>query len=402
MNMLGMANSLVGAKDFHNILGAVEFASDFTKILEEVDGFDSLISFINDPATLKKKAKIIAIGKKIASLREAAIEEEKPIVKKATFSFGKMFSSFVSFPSVASLKSIDSSDSSSESDEENEDSIDSLIAERKELMAKFRSSFYNLPSEKKASILSFLTTINREIVCAKAMFLAYSDPFEKYRALLFEYAHTLGHGVEAFANFLYFKARQCGVEVAPEAFRLHGQCVGMAVLWAGEMSKNLGKLTGEGYTLHQSFPYLFNRSNGFSFGPLRELCDELGVGKEEFVERVLQVVRRDNKRGYCNCSDPKKSVDQLVTCRPGKMLRSDDPNAEVRYLVEVDEEWQGDVLGKAFDGYFDKVADLQKGELKFLPMKQTLCKSNRSLKSSSKDVARHIRSKLLEAYTSDN
>lgn len=229
------------------------------------------------------------------------------------------------------------------------------------------------------------------------MFLAYSDPFEKYRALLFEYAHTLGHGVEAFANDLYLRARTCDVEIPPEALRLHGQCVGMAVLWAGEMSKNLGKLTGEGYTLHQSFPYLFNRYNGFSFAPLRELCDELGVEKEEFCEKVLQVVRRDNKRGYCMCSDPKKSVDQLVTCRPGKMLRSDDPNAEVRYLVEVDEEWQGAVLAQAFDGYFDKVADLDKnGEIKFLP-------STRSSKpqSKSKDVAKYIRSRLLEAYISD-
>ena len=39
--------------------------------------------------------------------------------------------------------------------------------------------------------------LNSEIVRAKAMFLAYEDPFEKYRALLFEYAHTLGHAVEA-------------------------------------------------------------------------------------------------------------------------------------------------------------------------------------------------------------
>jgi hypothetical protein len=302
---------------------------------------------------------------------------------------------------MASLTTVETSDSSEESDEEGEENIDDLIQERKELMRKFRASFYDLSSEKKNSILSFLTTINREIVCAKAMFLAYSDPFEKYRALLFEYAHTLGHGVEAFANDLYLKARQCGVDIAPEALRLHGQCVGMAVLWAGEMSKNLGKLTGEGYTLHQSFPYLFNRSNGFSFGPLRELCDELGVEKEEFVEKVLQVVRRDNKRGYCNCSDPKKSVDQLVEIRPGKMLRSADPNAEIRYLVEVDEDWQADVLGKAFDGYFDKVADLQNGEISFIPTSQRLSRKNINLKSKSKDVAIHIRSKLLEAYKAD-
>lgn len=176
----------------------------------------------------------------------------------------------------------------------------------------------------------------------------------------------------------------------------------MAVLWAGEMSKNLGKLTGEGYTLHQSFPYLFNRSNGFSFGPLRELCDELGVEKEDFVEKVLQVVRRDNKRGYCNCTDPRKSVDQLVEIRPGKMLSSDDPNAKVRYLVEVDENWQAEVLGKAFDGYFDKVADLQNGDVCFIPTNQRQSRKRVHLKSASKEVAKHIRNKLLDAYKADD
>ena len=272
------------------------------------------------------------------------------------------------------------------------------MQERKELMKNFRSSFYKMPNENKQSILSFLTTINREIVCAKAMFLAYSDPFEKYRALLFEYAHTLGHGVEAFANDLYLKARRSGTEIPVDALRLHGQCVGMAVLWAGEMSRNLGKLEGEGFMLHQSFPYLFNRSGGFSFKPLRDLCEDLGVSKEEFCESVLQVVRRDNKRGYCNCSDPCKSVDQLVTKRPGKMLGSKDPNAEIRYLVEVDEEWQERVLGKAFEGEFDKVADLHEGELVFVSEDGD---RNKGLQSRSSSVASHIRNRLLSEYAKD-
>ena len=281
-----------------------------------------------------------------------------------------------------------------------ETELELLVIKRREMMKNFRIHFYTMNEKKKQSILSFLTTINREIVCAKAMFLAYSDPFEKYRALLFEYAHTLGHGVEAFANDLYLKARNNNVDINIDALRLHGQCVGMAVLWAGEMSKDLGKLVGEGYQLHQSFPYLFNRAGGFSFGPLRNLCDELGVEKEEFCEKVLQVVRRDNKRGYCNCSDPSKSVDQLVTCRPGKMLRSDDPNAEVRYLVEVDEDWQKNVLEKAFDGYFDKVADLQDGKLHFRSSAPT-AKNRDMLTSSSGDVAKYIRSRLLQAYSTD-
>lgn len=425
MNMLGISNSAVGSTDFHNILGACEFASDFTKILSEVEGFDNLINFIEDKDIAHKKQNIIELGKRIAELREAKMIVQRN--KEAEQAFSKL-SSKLSYMSMASLISVDSSSDMlsnlnsgastaptaasssisgygsemSLSDDEYEEptELDRLIMKRKAMMQNFRDSFYNMDSAKKESILSFLTTINREIVCAKAMFLAYSDPFEKYRALLFEYAHTLGHGVEAFANDLYLSARNCGIEVNADALRLHGQCVGMAVLWAGEMSKNLGKLQGEGYVLHQSFPYLFNRAGGFSFGPLRDLCDELGVQKEEFCEKVLQVVRRDNKRGYCNCSDPNKSVDQLVTCRPGKMLRSDDPNAEVRYLVEVDEEWQRDVLAKAFDGDFDKVADLQNGKIEFLALNEVR-KNTSILSSESKFVASHIRSRVLEAYNND-
>ncbi len=257
-----------------------------------------------------------------------------------------------------------------------------------------------MEEEKKNAILSFLTIINKEIICAKAMFLAYSDPFEKFRALLFEYAHTLGHGVEAFVNDLYLNARNSGVEIPEAALRLHGQCVGMAVLWAGEMSKDLGKLEGEGYQLHQAIPYIFNRAGGFSFGPVRNLCDQMGVEKEEFCERVIKVVRRDNKRGYCKSSDPSKSVDQLVTDRPGKMLRSDDPAAEIRYLVEVDEEWQKAVLEKAFDGYFDRVADIRDGKLVF-PSAAPTQKNSDFLQCQSKQVAEYVRSRVLAAYASD-
>ena len=84
------------------------------------------------------------------------------------------------------------------------------------------------------------------------------------------------------------------------------------------------------------------------------------------MEGVLKVVRRDNKRGYCNCSSPTASVDQLVVQRPGKMLRSRDPNAELRYLVEVDEALQASVIRRAWNGEFDVVADLdERGALAF-------------------------------------
>jgi hypothetical protein len=44
-----------------------------------------------------------------------------------------------------------------------------------------------------------------------------------------------------------------GIPVPEEALRLHGSCVGMAVLWAGQMSFDLGELRGDGFNLHQVY-----------------------------------------------------------------------------------------------------------------------------------------------------
>eukprot|EP00441_Pelagodinium_beii_P007495 CAMPEP_0197703798 /NCGR_PEP_ID=MMETSP1338-20131121/125614_1 /TAXON_ID=43686 ORGANISM="Pelagodinium beii, Strain RCC1491" /NCGR_SAMPLE_ID=MMETSP1338 /ASSEMBLY_ACC=CAM_ASM_000754 /LENGTH=845 /DNA_ID=CAMNT_0043287697 /DNA_START=105 /DNA_END=2643 /DNA_ORIENTATION=+ len=305
MSMLGKASSSQGRKDFHNILGAKEFASDFTRIAAAAPGFERLVAFLRGTAVLKEKA--AKAGRMLRTSRESGGPESE---------------------------------------------ISRLQSERQQHLSQLRSEFHEgLPEDGRKQVVSFLTAINEEVIKAKAMFLAYSDPFEKYRALLFEYAHTLGHGVEAFMNGLYRRAEALKLDYS-EAFRLHGQCVGMAVLWAGEMSKELGHLEGDGYLAHQALVCLFNRFGGFDFKPLRRLCDELGVCRDEFCEGVLQVVRRDNKRGYCKCS-PGNSVDQLVRERPGCLLRSSDPSAELRYLVEVSEEAQREVLQRAFEGDYD-------------------------------------------------
>merc|ERR1711871_101291 len=383
MNMLGIASSREGAEDYHNIVGAHEFASDFTKIVDEVNGFEELEKFITSPLLLAAKEEVIAVGREI----KQAEEESCNVLKRSSSCVRKISSAsiaqiFEMHNDVAKLaieedvfdpKDSPRSDVSVESVVASESRLDALLTridelkdQRKVLMSNLRCQFHSLPEESKASMKSFLTTINFEIVKAKAMFLAYSDPFEKYRALLFEYAHTLGHGIEAFANALYARAEKKGIYVPSSAQRLHGQCVGMAVLWAGEMSKELGVLEGQGLELHQSFVYLFNRHGGFTFAPLRKLCEKLNVDVEELVEGVLKVVRRDNKRGYCNCSSATASVDQLVVQRPGRMLRSRDPNAELRYLVEVDEALQASVIRRAWNGEFDVVADLdESGALAF-------------------------------------
>merc|ERR1711916_414663 len=95
--------------------------------------------------------------------------------------------------------------------------------------------------------------------------------------------------------------------------------------------------------------------------------------------------------GYCKCSDESKSVDQLVTGRPGKMMRSANFNAELRYLVEVDEDWQRRVLGMAFDGYFDKVADIdENGRLVFKDRLRKNESTTRRLTSKSGDVGAYM------------
>jgi 3-dehydroquinate synthetase len=287
MNMLGVANSVRAAADYHNILGACEFASDFTKILLHSEGFNKFVSYIRHPNTQARKREILELGERIANLRKltsTTSDEEtsdEKISEKKTDTLARSVN-LVSLQGGEGLTTVFSSGglrnvlSVLTLGETEEDDIlppyirpsalgspvrsldqlglssvgvlpplagqlGELLAERTRKMDEFRSHYYNeISISDQQAIKAFLTTINTEIVSAKAMFLAYSDPFEKYRALLFEYAHTLGHGIEAFANSLYVHAKNKRIPIPEEAERLHGQCVGMAVLWAGAMSSKLG------------------------------------------------------------------------------------------------------------------------------------------------------------------
>ena len=100
-----------------------------TKI-DVLSGFDALVHFIESSDTRRLKKEIIQIG---GEIRNSA----NPNKEKA------------------------------------------LFAQRSELLDAFRARYYALGEEKTAMIKSFLSVVNREIVMAKAMFLAYADPFEK-------------------------------------------------------------------------------------------------------------------------------------------------------------------------------------------------------------------------------
>jgi len=191
---------------------------------------------------------------------------------------------------------------------------------------------------------------------------------------------------------MYERAAAAGIQVPSDARKLHGQCVGMAVQWAGDMSRELNLLTGPGLIAHQAFVYTFNNFGGFCFKPLRELCDALGVTREELIDGVLAVVRRDNKRGYCKCEDGVESVDQLVVGRPGRMVKSADAAAELRYLITINEQLQRNVLSKAYDCEFDKVADIRDGEMMFIPY-------GVKREASASQVAKTLRSSLKELYS---
>jgi len=85
MNMLGQASSKTGAGDYHNILGACEFASDTTRIVRTVAGFDRLVAFIQSPVVVANKVQALSLGQRVADLQKdssAEASKERQALKK--------------------------------------------------------------------------------------------------------------------------------------------------------------------------------------------------------------------------------------------------------------------------------------------------------------------------------
>merc|ERR1719502_1903940 len=91
MNMLGIASSQTGAQDYHNIVGAHEFASDFTKIVDEVKGFEDLEKFITSPSLLAAKEEVLAVGREI----KLAEEESRQVLKRSSSCVRKISSASI-------------------------------------------------------------------------------------------------------------------------------------------------------------------------------------------------------------------------------------------------------------------------------------------------------------------
>lgn len=102
---------------------------------------------------------------------------------------------------------------------------------------------------------------------AKTSLMA-NDALEKHGALALEYGHTVGHSVELLSR----------------GTLSHGEAIGIGMVVEAELSHQLGLLSAADVQLH----YTLLHANGAP----------TAIPPEQHVERLLSLMRRDNKRGY--------------------------------------------------------------------------------------------------------
>lgn len=95
-----------------------------------------------------------------------------------------------------------------------------------------------------------------------------NDAFEKHQAVVLEYGHSVGHAVELLAR----------------GTLTHGEAVGIGIVVEGDIAHRIGLLSTEDLDMH----YALLRANGTP----TTIPATLGT------ERILEVMRQDNKRGY--------------------------------------------------------------------------------------------------------
>ena len=114
------------------------------------------------------------------------------------------------------------------------------------------------------------------------------DKFEKNRALVLEYGHTIGHAIETFSKG----------EIS------HGNAVGIGMRIAAEVSYELGFLSEDIKNKHND---LIN-----SIGNLEHTFSN------EDIDSIVDIMKKDNKKGYLNTKSD--TIDLVLIENLGKPL----------------------------------------------------------------------------------
>jgi 3-dehydroquinate synthase/2-deoxy-scyllo-inosose synthase len=99
------------------------------------------------------------------------------------------------------------------------------------------------------------------------------DKFEKKRAVVLEYGHTLGHAIE-----ICIARQNLPISIS------HGEAVGIGMVAAAEISAKLGCLNRKAVDLHYEY--------------LNMIGSPVKIPAELSLEEVLKSMLFDNKRGY--------------------------------------------------------------------------------------------------------
>ncbi|EEC02818.1 3-dehydroquinate synthase, putative, partial [Ixodes scapularis] len=103
------------------------------------------------------------------------------------------------------------------------------------------------------------------------------DKFEKKKALILEYGHTLGHVIELLDS----RIREDSIA--------HGEAVGLGMLIEAEISYKMGYLSKNDLDTHYD---ILSKVNIYPILP-----------SDITIDKIIKYVKKDNKRGYISADD---------------------------------------------------------------------------------------------------
>lgn len=147
---------------------------------------------------------------------------------------------------------------------------------------------------------------------AKTVVMAH-DPFERREALTLEYGHTIGHALE-------YSTTRSDHPIA------HGDAIALGMIAAARISHALGYLDDGAVRLHEALTA--------KVGAPTRLPSAINL------DRVLAVVRRDNKRGLIRCGE--NEIPMVILAQLGQAVV---PGGDGLPLMPVAAELVASVLG---------------------------------------------------------